>query len=467
MALAGCLIPPHFRTMSSVGRLPRVVIVGRPNVGKSSLFNRIIGRRLAVIEHQPGVTRDRLYHVAEWSGINFELVDTGGILFGEDDPLVEQIRVQAQIALEEADVVLFMVDAVDGPMPADYDLADKIRGLRCPVLVVANKADNEDRETWTTEFYGLGLGDVHPISALHGRGTAELLDEVVRRLPTVNVLPTEEETTRIAIVGRPNVGKSSLTNALLGEERMIVSDLPGTTRDAIDSRIAFRGETITLVDTAGIRRRGKVQGSIEYYMVLRAERALERADVALVVVDGAEGLTDGDKRIAKQAHEHGKAAVFAVNKWDIVEPPDGRPNKRSKVKTEFAKSVRDDFPELTYAPLAFVSAFKRTGLEALLETCMEVSENHHFRVATGRLNGIIREAMFARPLTRKGKAFKVYYATQTGTCPPTFALFCNDPDLAHFSYQRYLENRIRDELPLEGTPVRLDFRSSRDKAVGA
>lgn len=467
MALAGCLIPPHFRTMSSVGRLPRVVIVGRPNVGKSSLFNRIIGRRLAVIEHQPGVTRDRLYHVAEWSGINFELVDTGGILFGEDDPLVEQIRVQAQIALEEADVVLFMVDAVDGPMPADYDLADKIRGLRCPVLVVANKADNEDRETWTTEFYGLGLGDVHPISALHGRGTAELLDEVVRRLPTVNVLPTEEETTRIAIVGRPNVGKSSLTNALLGEERMIVSDLPGTTRDAIDSRIAFRGETITLVDTAGIRRRGKVQGSIEYYMVLRAERALERADVALVVVDGAEGLTDGDKRIAKQAHEHGKAAVFAVNKWDIVEPPDGRPNKRSKVKTEFAKSVRDDFPELTYAPLAFVSAFKRTGLEALLETCMEASENHHFRVATGRLNGIIREAMFARPLTRKGKAFKVYYATQTGTCPPTFALFCNDPDLAHFSYHRYLENRIRDELPLEGTPVRLDFRSSRDKAVGA
>lgn len=467
MALAGCLIPPHFRTMSSVGRLPRVVIVGRPNVGKSSLFNRIIGRRLAVIEHQPGVTRDRLYHVAEWSGINFELVDTGGILFGEDDPLVEQIRVQAQIALEEADVVLFMVDAVDGPMPADYDLADKIRGLRCPVLVVANKADNEDRETWTTEFYGLGLGDVHPISALHGRGTAELLDEVVRRLPTVNVVPTEEDTTRIAIVGRPNVGKSSLTNALLGEERMIVSDLPGTTRDAIDSRIAFRGETITLVDTAGIRRRGKVQGSIEYYMVLRAERALERADVALVVVDGAEGLTDGDKRIAKQAHEHGKAAVLAVNKWDIVEPPDGRPNKRSKVKTEFAKSVRDDFPELTYAPLAFVSAFKRTGLEALLETCMEASENHHFRVATGRLNGIIREAMFARPLTRKGKAFKVYYATQTGTCPPTFALFCNDPDLAHFSYQRYLENRIRDELPLEGTPVRLDFRSSRDKAVGA
>lgn len=416
------------------------------------------------MQHQPGITRDRIYREAEWNGKRFELIDTGGILFQDEDPLVEQIRLQANIALEEADVVLFLADAVDGVTPADYELADALRPLLKPVLVAVNKADNLDRDTWAADFYGLAVGDVYPISALHGRGVAEVLDAAVELMPEAD--PAEEmrgESIRIAIVGRPNVGKSSLLNAFVGEKRSIVSDIPGTTRDAIDTEINFRGEVITLVDTAGLRRRGKIQGTVEYYMALRATRAIERAQVALVVVDGHEGLTDGDKRIAQTARDAGKACVFAINKWDLVEPPDGRPTKRSAEKKVFTKGLRDEFPSLAFAPLCFTSASSATGLEAALETCMEAVDNYNFRISTGALNRIVRDAVFERPYSTKGKPLRIYYATQTSTTPPRFLLFCNDPRRVHFSYQRYLENRIRKEFPMEGTPIFIDFRSSHPK----
>ncbi len=445
-------------------KLPRVVIVGRPNVGKSSLFNRIIGRRVAVVESRPGVTRDRLYQEAEWNGKRFDIVDTGGILFSDDDPLVEQIRIQAEVALAEADVVVFLVDATDGVLPADKELANELRGISKPVLVAVNKADNPDRDTWATDFYALGMGEVLSISALHGRGVADLLDRIADLFPDAGQAPAiEDERVRIAIIGRPNVGKSSLLNSLSGESRAIVSDIPGTTRDAIDTEIEHRGEMLVLVDTAGIRRRGKIQGSVEYYMVMRAEVAMSRADVAMIVVDGSEGLTDGDKRIGKSAHVAGRACVIVVNKWDLVEPPDGRPKKRGKLKTEFAQLVRDEFPDLSYAPIAFTSASCGTGLEAALDTALEAEQNHNFRVPTGSLNRIIRDAVYERPYSRKGKALKIYYVTQATTAPPRFILFVNNPDLVHFSYKRYLENRIRKEFPLEGTPIRIEFRSSHER----
>ncbi|MCH8273895.1 MAG: ribosome biogenesis GTPase Der [Armatimonadetes bacterium] len=448
----------------SRSRLPRLVIVGRPNVGKSTLFNRIIRRRVAVVESSPGVTRDRLYHEAEWEGRRFEMVDTGGILFTDEDPLLEQIRTQAQVALAEADVVLFMTDATDGIMAADRDLADSLRGIGKPVLVAVNKADNPERDSWAAEFYALGIGEVLPISALHGRGVAELLDRVLELTPESAEPPEEEQrAARIAIVGRPNVGKSSLVNAFVGSERVIVSETPGTTRDAIDTEIDFRGEKVILVDTAGLRRRGKVQGSMEYYTALRAQRAIERAGVALIVVAGSEGQTHGDKRIGKAAHDAGKACVFAINKWDLVEPPDGRPKKRSEAKIDFTKDVRDHFPELSYAPLCFTSATCGTGIDAALQTCLEALENSHFRVPTGALNRIVRDATYDHPFSRKGRPLRIYYATQSATAPPRFLMFCNDPELVHFSYKRYLENRIREEFPLEGTPIRLEFRSSPGK----
>lgn len=445
------------------GRLPCVVIVGRPNVGKSSLFNRIVGKRVAVVQERPGITRDRLYRECEWNGRKFQLVDTGGILFEDEDPLVEQIRLQAEVALAEADVVLFLADATDGVTPADQELANALRAIKKPLFVGVNKADNKERDAWAAEFYSLGIGDVIPISALHGRGVAETLDKIVDSFPASEEVEVWEQGPKIAIVGRPNVGKSSLLNAFVGERRSIVSDIPGTTRDAVDTIIEFRKEKITLVDTAGLRRRGKIQGSVEYYMALRAERAMSRADIAMIVVDGYEGLVDGDKRIAKSAHEFGKACVICINKWDLVEPPDGKPKIRSKQKIEFTKKVRDEFPDLGYAPLCFTSAVSETGLEPALETCLEALENSNFRMPTGALNRIVREAVFERPYSRKGKPLRIYYATQVSTAPPKFILFVNDKDLLHFSYQRYLENRFRKEFPLEGTPIRLEFRSSHNR----
>jgi GTP-binding protein len=442
---------------------PVVVIVGRPNVGKSTLFNRLIRRRVAVVEDSPGITRDRLYAETEWRGKHFVVVDTGGILFGDEDPLVEQIRVQAEVALAEADVILFLADATAGLTDDDRDLANRLRSVSKPIFIVVNKADNANRDLYASEFYALGLGDVWPVSGLHGRGVADLLDEVYALLPSAEELAEPKEELRLAIVGRPNVGKSSLLNAFTGEQRSIVSDIPGTTRDAIDTQIEFQGETFRLIDTAGMRRRGKIQGTVEYYMVNRAVRALERADCALVVIDGVEGLTDGDKRIAKLAHDSGRACVFAVNKWDQVEPGDPLVNTKSAQKRDLMRDLRDHLPELSYAPVVFTSAIESLGLQPVLKTVLRVMENYSFRLSTGVLNRLIEEAIYRRPYSSKGKAFKVYYSTQVGTRPPHFVLFCNDPDLMHFSYKRYLENQIRKQYPLEGTPLKLTARSSHER----
>lgn len=441
-------------------RLPVVVIVGRPNVGKSTLFNRLVGRRVAVVEDSPGITRDRLYAEGSWNGKRFTVVDTGGILFTDEDPLVEQIRVQAEIALEEADVVLFLADVSSGITPDDRDLADRLRRSDKPLYVVVNKTDNPQREAVATEFYELGLGEVFPVSSLHGRGVADLLDKVVEHLPLVEEAEEAQEI-RLAIVGRPNVGKSSLVNAFTGETRTVVSNIPGTTRDAVDTELTYRDKAFRLVDTAGIRRRGKIQGSVEYYMVHRASQALERADCALVVVDGSEGLTDGDKRVGKMAHDAGKALVFAVNKWDLKEPPDGEPRKKSLIKKDFQRIVRNEFPEVHYASVSFTSATESAGLEPVLDAVMRAMESYSLRVSTGRLNRIIQDAAFARPYSTKGKSLKIYYATQVTARPPTFVLFVNDPEIVHFSYLRYLENKIREAFPMEGTPIRVLIRERR------
>ena len=442
-------------------RLPVVVIVGRPNVGKSTLFNRLVGRRIAVVEDTPGITRDRLYALVDWQGKKFHLVDTGGIVFGDEDPLAEQIRIQANVALSEADVILFLADAKDGISPDDWELAQQFRGSKVPVLVTVNKSDNASRDAMATEFYALGIGEVYPVSGLQGRGVADLLDEIVKLLPDVKEdenLATEE--IRVAIVGRPNVGKSSMVNAFTGEQRMIVSDLAGTTRDSIDTVIEYKGETFRLIDTAGIRRRGKIQGTVEYYMVNRAEKALERADCAMVIVDGSEGLTDGDKRIMKLAHDAGKACVVAINKWDLKEPPDGLPRKMTLLKKDMIKIVRDQIPELIYAKIAYTSAKESAGLGPVLDEVMSAQEAYSFRVSTGQLNRLIGDAVFARPYMTKGRQLKIYYSTQVQTRPPTFVMFCNDTELFHFSYERYLLNKIRAAFPLEGTPVRIFSRAS-------
>ncbi len=442
-------------------RLPVIVIVGRPNVGKSTLFNRILGRRAAVVEDQPGVTRDRLYAECEISGQRFLLVDTGGILFSDDDPLVEQIRLQAEVALAEADLVLFLVDCIDGVSLGDIDLAQRLRGIRVPVLVLANKADNTKRVNTSGEFYELGFENVLPLSGLNGIGVSDVLEKSLKLIPKVGEGAPVEQEIKLAIVGRPNVGKSSLLNAFTGETRSIVSNIPGTTRDAIDTQIRYRDMPFRLIDTAGIRRKGKVQGTVEYYMALRSTRAIERSDCALVVIDGKEGLTDQDKRVAKVAHDEGKALVLAVNKWDLVEPPDGLPRQMSPEKKRLIKIIRNETPEWEYAQIAFTSAKESAGLDPVLDAVHAAVENWNFRISTGQLNRLIQEAMFARPYTSKGKQLRVYYSTQASTRPPTFVLFCNDPELMHFSYKRYLENQIRKVYPLPGTPIRIVTRSSR------
>jgi GTP-binding protein len=442
-------------------KLPVVVIVGRPNVGKSTLFNRLVGRRVAVVEDIPGVTRDRLYGEAEWNGKRFTVVDTGGILFAADDPLIEQIRVQAEVALAEADLVLFLTDLTSGPTPDDWDLANRLRGFNRPVFILVNKTDNPQREALANEFYEFGLGEIWPVSSLHGRGIADVLDRAVAELQNVQQGEKPEEI-RLAIVGRPNVGKSSMLNAFVGEQRAIVSNIPGTTRDAIDTLLEYKTEHFRLIDTAGLRRRGKVQGTIEYYMAQRATKAVERADCALVVIDGSEGFTDGDKRIAKIAHDAGKACVFAVNKWDVKEPPNGLPGKTSLLKKDFQRIIRDEMPELSYATIAFTSAKEGAGMKPVLEKVLSAMENYNFRMSTGVLNRVVQDAAFSKPYSSKGRAFKIYYATQVSTRPPTYVLFCNNPDIMHFSYKRYLENQIRAAHPLPGTPIRLFARSSHE-----
>ncbi len=448
---------------------PVVAVVGRPNVGKSTLFNRLVGKRVAIVQDTPGITRDRLYRDVEWNGVSFTVIDTGGILLNESDPLAIQVKEQAEIAMTEADVILFIVDAADGMTGSDQDLAKALRGSKNPLLLVVNKVDNKRMEMDAAEFYALGLGEVHSISALNGDGVADVLDKVVSLFPDgAEDVEEEEDAIRISIIGRPHVGKSSLLNAILGEDRVIVSPIPGTTRDPIDTDFEWDGQKLVFVDTAGIRRSGKVQGSVEFYMVLRAQAALERCDVGMVVIDAEQGILDGDKRVAGIAQEAGRACIVVVNKWDLVDPgviyEKGKPRNASKLKIqEFTQKFRDECPFIAYAPLVFVSAQERFSIRHAVETAITAAQNHAFRIPTGELNRIIQDAIERHPYVTAGRALKVYYATMPRVSPPTILMFCNDDSLMHFSYQRYLENQIRLKYPLEGTPIRIQARKVENK----
>ncbi len=430
---------------------PIVAVVGRPNVGKSTLFNRIVGQRIAIVEDTPGITRDRLYAEAEWRGRQFVLTDTGGILFNETDPLTVQVAQQAQLAMEEADVIVMVVDATEGVTGTDETLALELRKTKVPVILVANKVDNEKVEQESSDFYRLGFEVIFPVSSIHGRGLADALDAVIDSMPAISdedVYPSDA--IRISIVGRPNVGKSSILNAILGEERVIVSDIPGTTRDAIDTLITHGEQEIVLIDTAGIRRAGKIQGSVEYYTVLRAVRALERGDVGLLVVDAEAGVLDGDKRVGGFIHDAGRACVIVVNKWDLVK---GKTSFKA-----FAEHVRTEIPFLDYAPIVFVSALEGSGISEVVPAGIEVAGNHAMRVSTGELNRLVQSAVDAHPISRKGRQLRIKYATMPVVKPPTVILFVNDPELVHFSYIRYIENQIRKVFGYQGTPIRIFAR---------
>ncbi len=451
-------------TTSSV-RKPLVAIVGRPNVGKSTLFNRLVGRRLAIVEDIPGITRDRLYADGEWGGREYTLIDTGGIQMDETDPLRAEIRAQAEIAMSEADVIVFVVDGKEGITSADELLADELRRSTTPVVVVVNKTDNQDLENRNVpDFFALGIPDIMPISALGGRSVADALDKVVSFFPPQIQAPeVEDERIKIAIIGRPNVGKSSLLNAILGQERSIVSPVAGTTRDAIDTEFTYAGNEIVLIDTAGIRRAGKIQGSIEYYTVLRALRAIERADVVMLVIDSIDGLTDGDKRVGGFAHEKGRAAIIVVNKWDVGR---GQVLEEAPAKNPmqiFTEELRDEMPFMAYAPLAFTSAITGKGVDAALEAAIDAAQGHSMRIPTGELNRLVRDAVNAHPYSEKGRTLKIYYTTMPSVKPPEIVLFVNDPELLHFSYRRYLENRIRETYSFEGTPLRIMARKGEDQ----
>ncbi|GAB6182202.1 ribosome biogenesis GTPase Der [Desulfotomaculum defluvii] len=436
---------------------PIVAIVGRPNVGKSTLFNRIVGARIAIVEDMPGVTRDRLYQDAEWQGQEFTLIDTGGLDFAEDI-ITSQIRKQAELAINEADVILFVVDAREGLTAIDEEVGKSLRRAEKPVILVANKVEHFDKIP-VYDFYQLGLGEPIPVSAAEGLNTGDLLDELVRILPQQEEEIYPPDTIRIAVIGRPNVGKSSLVNAILGEERVIVSDIPGTTRDAIDSPFQRNGKNYVLVDTAGMRRRKKIDLPAERYSVVRALRAVDRCDVALMVFDATEGIAEQDKRIVGYAHDKGKAIVLVMNKWDLIVKDD-------KTMHKFEIKIREELAFLSYAPILYISALTKQRLPKVIETVDFVAEEASKRVATADLNNLIREAtQHNPPPADKHRRLKIFYTTQGGVKPPTFILFVNEPEIMHFSYQRYLENKIRDTYGFEGTPIRFFLRKREGKDI--
>lgn len=445
------------RPRISARNSPVVAIVGRPNVGKSALFNRLTGRRTAIVQDTPGITRDRIYGLCEWTGNTFTVVDTGGIDPKDPDILRKQVHQQARVALEEAAVIMMVVDARAGVHPLDEEVAEILRKHGKPVLLVANKAESEVVENAAYEFYSLGLGDPFPVSAIHGVNTGDLLDKVLELLPE---MAEEEETDEVSLVlvGRPNVGKSSMLNRLIGEERSIVHHEAGTTRDSVDTLIEFDGRPIRLVDTAGLRRKAKVEEDVEYFSSVRAARALERADVALLVLDAQDGVVAQDQRVAGEIHKQGKASVILVNKWDLLHEMAPDPTKIEAWKREFTKKLAADLDFLSYSPVLFVSALTGQNTDEILTAALEVAEETNRRVATPLLNQVIREAMALRPPPGyKGEHLKVRYASQRGVKPPTFALKCNSPKLVHFSYRRYLENQIRAAFGFVGTPIELKF----------
>jgi GTP-binding protein len=460
--------------------LPVVAIVGRPNVGKSTLFNRMVGERAAIVEDTAGTTRDRVYAEADWNGRRFMMVDTGGLELEPGTSIEQRVQDQARVAIDEADVVLFVVDAAAGLAPLDYDVADRLRKAHRPTILVINKADNPRREAEGAEFYALGFDPAITVSAQHGRNTGDLADLIVEHLPPASEaeaseaepaslvsgdedLPTEAELEelaeadigppRVAIVGRPNTGKSTLVNRVLGNERMIVSETPGTTRDAVDAEVMVDGEPMVLIDTAGIRRRGSVQRGTERYSVLRSLKAIDRADVAVVLTDATEGFTAQDAHVVGHVLEAGKGLVLVINKWDAVEKDD-------KTADDWLRSLRRDAPYLEWADIVFASGLTGQRVDRILREARRVAEERYRRVPTADVNRVVGDAVAAHtPPVARGRRAKVLYATQVAIAPPTFVIFVNDPELFHFSYRRYLENRLRDAFGFAGTPIRLLFRA--------
>lgn len=439
---------------------PIVAIVGRPNVGKSTFFNRLIGERHAIVEGNPGTTRDRLYGTTEWNGREFTVVDTAGILSEEGDPTMPTTEMMrstidhVRIAIAEADVILFLVDSTDGVTATDMDVAEMLRTTHKPVVLAVNKSDNRERHLDAVEFYALNLTEPIPMSAYHSLGTGDVLDRVVEALPDAEEEPEIEETIRVAIVGRPNVGKSSLLNRLIGKERSIVSTIPGTTRDSIDTTIVRDGTAFTLIDTAGVRRAGKIQQGVEKYSVMRTLRAIERCDVALLLIDAQEGITSQDTHVAGMILDAKKSVILLVNKWDAVE-------KDTYTFDTFMHEMRTDFHFLSYAPMLAISALTGQRTHKIFSTVVDVWEERNKRISTSKLNEILRSAVLKHPPTsvKKGAHLRIYYATQPQVDPPVFLFFTNDKDMVHWSYGRYLENRIREEYHFVGTPISIVFRS--------
>ena len=437
---------------------PVVAVVGRPNVGKSTLFNKLIGQRLSIVDDTPGVTRDRIYRECEWKNRKFSLVDTGGIEPDSSDVILSQIRLQAQLAIDAADVIILVTDVRTGLVATDSDIAAMLLKSGRPVLVCVNKCDSVGEPPADFyEFYNLGLGDPIQVSSVHGHGTGDLLDAVVELLPPEDEEDEDGETIRVAIIGKPNVGKSSLVNRISGENRCIVSDISGTTRDAIDTEIENEFGKFVLIDTAGLRRKNKVEDAIEKYSNLRAQMAIERADVCAILIDAEVGFTDQDSKVAGLAHEAGKGCVIVVNKWDAIE-------KDQNTMAEFRKKLEKDFSFMSYAPFVFISAKTGQRIDRLFELIKHVANSNSMRIPTGMINDVLAQAVArVQPPTDKGKRLKIYYMTQASTRPPTFVCFVNSAELFHFSYQRYLENRIRETFGMEGTPIRFIIRERGDK----
>ena len=437
--------------------LPVVAVVGRPNVGKSTLFNKLIGKRLSIVEDTPGVTRDRIYSKCEWRGREFMVVDTGGIEPKTDDVILSQMKRQAELAIERADVIVLVTDVRCGVTASDYDVATMLQKSGKPVVLAVNKCDViGDTPPEVYEFYNLGLGDPFPISSAHGHGTGDLLDEVFTHFPEDDSDEYDDDCIRVAVIGKPNVGKSSLINRIAGEERVIVSNIAGTTRDATDTLIENENGKFVFIDTAGIRRKSKVTENIERYSVLRAYMAVDRADVCVIVIDAVEGFTEQDSKVAGYAHEQGKASIVVVNKWDLIE-------KDTKTMDEYRTKLANDFSFMSYVPFLFISAKTGQRVDKLYEMIEHVHEQNSIRISTGMLNDVLSYATTrVQPPSDKGKRLKIYYMTQPSTNPPTFVTFVNNQELFHFSYQRYIENQIRQTFGLDGTPVRFIVRE-RDK----